>query len=174
MPASSSAPMTSGDPEAGPSVATILVRRMERYGLVAGIRGAGTTVGGGGSLAPGVGELGAGHCDRHAVHAVEDREPQTIAQPPAPVDTWSRPAKRPPGNRVEARHVDGRFGYERGTSIHGRSLSVRMSPGRPSTRSARMFFMISVVPPSIELARERRKACGVLSHNAVVCGRAIG
>ena len=29
--------------------------------------------------------------------------------------------------------------------------------GRPSTRSATMFFRISVVPPSIELARARRK-----------------
>ena len=35
-------------------------------------------------------------------------------------------------------------------------MSTRGSPGRPSTRSPRMFFMISEVPPSMELARERR------------------
>src|SRR5439155_26763213 len=45
---------------------------------------------------------------------------------------------------------------ERGTSFHGTSLSVRTSPGRPSTRSPRMLRMTSDVPPSIELARERR------------------
>ena len=33
---------------------------------------------------------------------------------------------------------------------------IYYSPGKPSTRSPRMFFMISLVPPSIEFARERR------------------
>ena len=46
----------------------------------------------------------------------------------------------------------------RGTSIQGISLSTRGSPGSPSTCSPRMFFMTSVVPPSMELARARRKA----------------
>ena len=32
-----------------------------------------------------------------------------------------------------------------------------LSFGRPSTRSAMMFLRISVVPPSIELARERSR-----------------
>src|SRR5207248_10287609 len=36
-------------------------------------------------------------------------------------------------------------------------VEVHRSRGRPSTRSARMFLRISVVPPSIELARARRK-----------------
>ena len=52
----------------------------------------------------------------------------------------------------------------RGTCVQGRSLSLRTSPGRPSTRSPRMFFVISVVPPSIELARVRRNACCGLAH----------
>ena len=45
----------------------------------------------------------------------------------------------------------------RGRSFQGTSLSTRISPGRPSTRSATMFFKISDVPPSMEFARERRK-----------------
>ena len=45
-----------------------------------------------------------------------------------------------------------------GTWLHGTSRSTRASPGRPSTRSPRMFFITSVVPPSIEFARLRRKA----------------
>ena len=36
-------------------------------------------------------------------------------------------------------------------------VEVHRSLGRPSTRSAMMFLRISVVPPSIELARARRK-----------------
>ena len=64
-------------------------------------------------------------------------------------------------------------GQLRGTSDHGTSRSTRMSPGRPSTRSPRMFFITSVVPPSIELARLRRKAfCGV-SEPIAVSGRII-
>ena len=44
-----------------------------------------------------------------------------------------------------------------GTSLVG----SRGSPGSPSTRSPRMFFMMLVVPPSIELAWTRRNAfCG--------------
>ena len=40
--------------------------------------------------------------------------------------------------------------------IHLACPSYRIR-GRPSTRSAMMFFRISVVPPSIEFARARRK-----------------
>src|SRR5262249_3680719 len=42
-----------------------------------------------------------------------------------------------------------------GTWLQGRSLSARGSPGRPSTLSPRMFFMMFVVPPSMELAWTR-------------------
>jgi len=60
----------------------------------------------------------------------------------------------------------------RGTSRHATFLSTRGSPGRPSTRSPRMFFMISLVPPSIELARARRNAlCGSSVRLAVRSGR---
>src|SRR3954453_10905648 len=45
----------------------------------------------------------------------------------------------------------------RGTSLHGRSLSTRGSGGSPSTRSPTMLRWISVVPPSMGLARGRRK-----------------
>ena len=45
----------------------------------------------------------------------------------------------------------------RGIWLQGRSLSTRTSPGSPSTRSPRMLRMISEVPPSMVLARERRK-----------------
>jgi len=45
-----------------------------------------------------------------------------------------------------------------GTCDHGKSRSTLGSPGKPSIRSPRMFFMISDVPPSIEFARERRKS----------------
>ena len=37
------------------------------------------------------------------------------------------------------------------------------SLGRPSTRSATMFFITSVVPPSIELARRAKQAVGPLA-----------
>ena len=53
-------------------------------------------------------------------------------------------------------HRCGRTGQLRGTSDHAMSLSMRGSPGRPSTRSPRMLRMISEVPPSMELARDRR------------------
>src|SRR4029453_11005508 len=43
-----------------------------------------------------------------------------------------------------------------GTCDQGISLSTRGSPGSPSTRSPRMLRWISDVPPSIELARDRR------------------
>ena len=43
----------------------------------------------------------------------------------------------------------------------------------PSTRSPRMFFMTSVVPPSIELARMRRNAFCGQSHDIVAVGRTI-
>ena len=59
-------------------------------------------------------------------------------------------------------------GQLRGTSLQGRSLSTRTSPGRPSTRSPRMLRMISEVPPSMELARARRNAfCGPSATMAV-------
>src|SRR5690606_14135411 len=54
------------------------------------------------------------------------------------------------------------------TSRQGRSLSTRGSPGRPSTRSPRMFFMISEVPPSIGLARARRYFIGGLRRPIAV------
>ena len=43
----------------------------------------------------------------------------------------------------------------RGTSRHGRDAYGSGSRGKPSTRSPRMFLLISVVPPSIVLARLR-------------------
>ena len=66
-----------------------------------------------------------------------------------------------------------RFRQLRGTSAHGRSRSTRMSPGNPSTRSPRMFFITSVVPPSIELARLRRNAFCSVSEPIAVSGRII-
>jgi hypothetical protein len=61
----------------------------------------------------------------------------------------------------------------RGTWLQGKSLSTRGSPGNPKTRSARMFFMMWVVPPSIELAWTRRNAfCGLL-RSIAVAGRAF-
>ena len=66
-----------------------------------------------------------------------------------------------------------RFRQLRGTSAHGRSRSTRMSPGSPSTRSPRMFFITSVVPPSIELARLRRNAFCSVSEPIAVSGRII-
>src|SRR3546814_434755 len=63
--------------------------------------------------------------------------------------------------------------HERGTWIQGTSLSLRTSPGRPSTRSPRMFLAISVVPPSIELARARKKACWGFAHCMAFFGRSI-
>ena len=44
----------------------------------------------------------------------------------------------------------------RGISLKGTSLSVRCSPGSPSTRSAMTLRSTSVVPPSIELPFARR------------------
>src|SRR4029079_10282983 len=61
----------------------------------------------------------------------------------------------------------------RGTSDQGTSRSTRTSPGRPSTRSPRMFFITSVVPPSIELARLRRNAFWSVSEPIAVSGRII-
>ena len=43
----------------------------------------------------------------------------------------------------------------RGTSRHGRDAYGSGSRGKPRTRSPRMFLLISVVPPSIVLARLR-------------------
>ena len=51
-----------------------------------------------------------------------------------------------------------RAGQLRGTSFQASSLSVRTSPGRPSTRSPKMLRMTSEVPPSMELARTRRNS----------------
>ena len=41
------------------------------------------------------------------------------------------------------------------SSVKSKFMCRYLSFGRPSTRSAMMFLRISVVPPSIELARER-------------------
>jgi hypothetical protein len=46
---------------------------------------------------------------------------------------------------------------QRGMSRQGTAVSTRTSPGRPSTRSPRMLRMICDVPPSMVLARDRRK-----------------
>ena len=43
----------------------------------------------------------------------------------------------------------------RGRSFQG-TVSVRVSAGRPSTRSAMMLRRISEVPPSMEFPRARR------------------
>jgi hypothetical protein len=61
----------------------------------------------------------------------------------------------------------------RGTFDQAMSLSERGSPGRPSTRSPRMFLAISVVPPSIELARARRNACWGLAQSMACLGRSM-
>ena len=61
----------------------------------------------------------------------------------------------------------------RGTWVHGTSRSTRTSPGRPSTRSPRMLYITSVVPPSIEFARLRRKACCRLCDSPENRGRRI-
>ena len=61
-------------------------------------------------------------------------------------------------SRVAQREVGRRPGRAgpAGAGLQGRSLSVRGSPGRPSTRSPMMLRWISLVPPSMELARARR------------------
>jgi hypothetical protein len=64
-----------------------------------------------------------------------------------------------PRSRAASRLADIHSREVRGTSRHGTPLSTRTSPGRPRTRSPRMVFITSVVPPSIELARLRRNAC---------------
>ncbi len=61
----------------------------------------------------------------------------------------------------------------RGTWLQGISRSTRTSPGSPSTRSPRMFFITSVVPPSMELARLRRNAFCSVSAPIAISGRAI-
>ena len=59
-------------------------------------------------------------------------------------------------------------------ATRGRPCRRARRPGRPSTRSPRMFLAISVVPPSIELARVRRNACCGLPHVIACSGRFIG
>ncbi len=61
----------------------------------------------------------------------------------------------------------------RGTWLQGTSRSTRTSPGRPRTRSPRMFFITSEVPPSIELARLRRNAFWTVSEPMAISGRTI-
>ena len=74
-------------------------------------------------------------------------------------ERWNEPPAAPAGGRgADPPHpplvlTDAQL---RGTSLQGSSLSMRGSPGRPRTRSPRMLRMISEVPPSMELARERR------------------
>ena len=45
--------------------------------------------------------------------------------------------------------------HDRGISFHGLPFHGSGSLGRPSTRSPRMFLLMSVVPPSVPLARLR-------------------
>ena len=56
------------------------------------------------------------------------------------------------GEQLVGRPLD-RLLVVREVEVHG----VYLSFGRPSTRSAMMFLRISVVPPSIEFARERSR-----------------
>ena len=60
------------------------------------------------------------------------RSPSTSFAGPLPRFAGEEKSYRPPG-----------------ASLKGTSLSTRMSPGRPSTRSAMMFFRISSVPPAM-------------------------
>src|SRR2546428_578783 len=46
-----------------------------------------------------------------------------------------------------------------GILLNGTSLSTRMSPGRPSTRSAMMLRRISSVPPAIRIEGELSSIC---------------
>src|ERR1700710_1981235 len=46
-----------------------------------------------------------------------------------------------------------------GILLNGTSLSTRMSPGRPSTRSAMMLRRISSVPPAIRIEGEDSSIC---------------
>src|SRR6266480_566259 len=46
-----------------------------------------------------------------------------------------------------------------GILLNGTSLSTRMSPGRPSTRSAMMLRRISSVPPAIRIEGELNNIC---------------
>src|SRR5215217_4324768 len=46
-----------------------------------------------------------------------------------------------------------------GILLYGTSLSTRMSPGRPSTRSAMMLRKISSVPPAIRIEGEDSSIC---------------
>src|SRR6185312_2110629 len=49
--------------------------------------------------------------------------------------------------------------HERGISFQGFPFHGSGSLGRPSTRSPRMFLLMSVVPPSVALARLRSMPC---------------
>ena len=73
--------------------------------------------------------------------------------------TRRRPTTRSPTPRSGSPTSADRGGGGRyfGIWLQGRSLSTRTSPGRPSMRSPRMLRMISDVPPSMVLARDRRK-----------------
>ena len=86
-----------------------------------------------------------------------------------------RPTRRPASRRrcrVRSRRAHAQL---RGTSFQASSLSVRTSPGRPSTRSPRMLRMTSDVPPSMELARTRRKSlCTSGEPMPTSPGRTIG
>src|ERR1700692_1762166 len=46
-----------------------------------------------------------------------------------------------------------------GILLNGTSLSTRMSPGSPSTRSAMMLRRISSVPPAIRIDGELKSIC---------------
>jgi len=64
-------------------------------------------------------------------------------------------AQRTSGCNVASGQATERLAYV-GISVHGMALSTRGSPGNPSTRSPRMLRMMSLVPPSIVLAWERK------------------
>ena len=74
---------------------------------------------------------------------------------------WSAPQRpRPPGRSSRRRRHRSAGAQEvpLGTWLKGMPLSTRTSCGRPSTRSARMFSMISSVPPAMRTPGAPMKA----------------
>src|ERR1019366_468433 len=93
------------------------------------------------------------HDDRPSPVVVGGR-PQHTGDPSIAAADVERPLSHSLGGDVGPELHGGQGpGQLRGTSDHAMSLSMRGSPGRPSTRSPRMLRMISAVPPSMELAR---------------------
>ena len=103
-----------------------------------------------------------------------------------PVAPWIAPSVAIGAEGILVLSLWGTVGQLRGTCDQGRSLSARTSPGSPRTRSPRMLRWISDVPPSIELARDRRNIlrdepggpdqAEVLgaAHRVVVADQAVG